>query len=89
MFDSNSKSTLQAEVYCMIKNFEKLVCSLATSSVPSKVDPYTLKAEERQQFEETRQQEITDLSNMLKNTVNDLVCGCNPVHQLDLDQKMT
>ena len=89
VFDSGCRPSVQAEVYCMIKNFEKLVCTLTGSSLPSKIDPCSLKGDEKQQFEETRQQAISDLSNMLKNSINDQVCGCDPCAQSEIDEKMT
>ncbi|XP_046368304.1 enolase 4-like isoform X2 [Haliotis rufescens] len=83
-YDSKGQSTVQTEVYCMVKNHEKLISSCVAPSVTSMLLD-TAKPEEKDTEDAERQASVTAAINYINTDICNKLEGLDPTQQTEAD----
>ncbi|KAL3864520.1 hypothetical protein ACJMK2_006194 [Sinanodonta woodiana] len=83
--DTRAQSTIQTEVYCMLKNKNKLVIT-SLSSNPGPDVQETARPEEKEEEEKEKEEFIKAAISYMNNDVNNRLQGVNPVNQEEIDE---
>ncbi|XP_046576097.1 enolase 4-like isoform X1 [Haliotis rubra] len=83
-YDSKGQSTVQTEVYCMMKNHEKLISTCVAPSVTSLLLD-TAKPEEKDTEDSERQASVTAAINYINTDICNKLEGLDPTQQTEAD----
>ena len=89
IFDSVGRPAFELEVYCKIKNFDKLVTTVTSACQTIQCDPCTIKADEKEEFEEAVKTGLANIRSMLEEDINSVAMGYDPQNQREFDDEIS
>ncbi|XP_066528399.1 enolase 4 isoform X2 [Hoplias malabaricus] len=85
VFDSQGDAALQVDIYCVVRNEEKLVCS----SVITGVDDKGVESRDAVVDGINQQASCAMALEWLREQLSSMLCGFNPIHQTKLDKVLS
>ena len=89
IFDGIGRPAFELETFCKIKNFDKLVASTTSTCQTIHSDPFAVKAEEKEEFEEAIKSGLADIRALLEGEVLSIATGFDPQNQRDYDDQIS
>ncbi|XP_061194453.1 enolase 4-like isoform X1 [Saccostrea echinata] len=87
-FDSKGQTTIQADMYCTLRNNKKLAATVLNSSTNSSL-PENTKPEEREEEDKSREASVEAAIALLNGDINNRLQGVDPALQSDVDNILT
>ncbi|KAG9268447.1 enolase 4 isoform X1 [Astyanax mexicanus] len=82
VYDSRGEAALQVDVYCMVRNEEKLVCS----AVNTGLDEHRAESGDAVADDNHQQASVATALEWIREQLSSMLCGFNPAHQTQLDK---
>ncbi|NXN08863.1 ENO4 Enolase, partial [Indicator maculatus] len=86
VLDGVGQPTLEVEIYCTVKNYEKRICSIIMSShsqIPENASPKTTEADEKE-----RSESVTTAVMWVNESLNTMLKDLKPTDQCKVDQML-
>uniref|UniRef100_A0A3B4CQE2 Enolase 4 n=1 Tax=Pygocentrus nattereri TaxID=42514 RepID=A0A3B4CQE2_PYGNA len=83
VYDSRGEVALQADVYCVVRNEEKLVCSAVITGADDDG------VESRDAVADHQQASVATALEWIREQLSAMLCGFNPAHQTQLDKVLS